>query len=839
MFSKQFTTRTLVLLAAGWLVVQTGWSTVDAAGSSPQASSGTADASSSQALVTRYCTGCHNRRLLTGGLALDMEDLAKVGESPDVWEKVIRKLRLGSMPPVGLPRPDKPAADTFVAFLKNELDRAAVQHPNPGRVETFHRLNRVEYQNAIRDLLAIDIDVASLLPADDSDKHGFDNVASTLSVSPMLLERYISAAKKISRLAMGVAPAGADTATYTGISREVDDDRLNASEDLPFGSRGGLAVHHYFPVDGGYVTSVRLRRSGYDYIMGLGDSHQLDVRVDGELVKSFTVGGEAPGRSAPVSYSGYVVGDPAWEEYMLRLDAGLRVRFPAKAGPHVIGVSFVARPTEDEGIKQPPDRVTAGSLTNEFYYSNPSVESVSIEGPFAAIAASDSPSRRKVLSCDPTARKDEESCARKVLSTLARRAYRRPVTATEVETLLTFYRSGRQGHGFDAGIQHALERVLVDPNFLFRIERDPANVRPATGYPVSNLELASRLSFFLWSSIPDDELLDVAVRGTLREPGVLARQTRRMFADPRSKALVTNFIGQWLQLRDIAHVKPDGRQFPDFDETLREAFRQETELFVESTMREDRSLIELLTANYTFVNERLARHYQIPNVHGERFRRVALGDDTQRGGLLAHGSLLTLTSYPTRTSPVLRGKWLLDNILGAPPPPPPPNVPGLPERGEGNKPASVRERLERHRKNPVCATCHAQMDPLGFALESYDAIGRWRTKTEAGSPVDDTGAFVNGVKFQGLSGLRTFLLSNQEAFVESVIGKLLAYALGRGLEVYDLPTVRAIQRAAAANDHRWSSVILGIVGSPAFQMRRSPTDGVSTVEGIPESQVQP
>jgi hypothetical protein len=708
-----------------------------------------------------------------------------------------------------------------VSFLSTELDRAAEAKPDPGRVEAFHRLNRAEYKNAIRDLLSVDVDVASLLPADDSDRHGFDNVASTLSVSPTLLERYMSAARKLSRLAVGVASPAATSETYRGVVLELEDDWLNASEDLPFGSRGGVAVRHNFPVDGEYQLSVRLRRSGYDYIIGLAEPHRLEVRLDGALVQAFTVGGEAKGTPAPLGFSGNVDGDAEWRAYVLGLDRNLQVQFPSAAGPRVVAVSFVSRPTALEGVRQRPESVLTNSLQYDNPHGNPAVESVTIAGPFSVTGTSETPSRQRVFVCRPKNGRDEEPCAKRILSTLARRAYRRPVTAAEVETLLGFYRTGRSEGAFDAGIQLAIERLLADPNFLFRIERDPSNLSPGAAYRLPDLELASRLSFFLWSSIPDDELLDLAIRKKLGEPGVLAQQGRRMVADPRSSALVENFVGQWLYLRNIAGVKPDEREYPEFDETLRRAFLRETELFVESTIREDRSVIELLTSNYTFVNERLARHYGIPDISGERFRRVALDADAGRGGLLGHGSLLTVTSYPTRTSPVLRGKWLLETILGSPPPPPPPNVPGLPERGEGNKPASVRERLEQHRKNPVCSTCHAPMDPLGFALEHFDGIGKLRTTTEAGAPVDAKGTFVNGVEFEGVEGLRSFLVSNREVIVQTIVEKLLAYALGRELRVDDMPFVRGIQQRAAADDDRWSAILLGIVTSPPFQMRRT------------------
>ena len=532
----------------------------------------------------------------------------------------------------------------------------------------------------------------------------------------------------------------------------------------------------------------------------------------------FTVGGEDKGTSAPLGFAGNLPGSPEWENHVTTYDDKLRVRVPVEAGPRVVGVSFVSRSTVPEGLRQRPETVNSHTLMWDNPYGNPAVENIKIDGPYDTSGVSETPSRLRLFVCRPVGAEDEVACAREILSQVARRAYRRPVTDAEVDTLVGFFEAGR-GKGFDAGIELALERVLTDPNFLFRIEQDPENLGSGTAYRLSDLDLASRLSFFLWSSIPDDELLDLAVRARLHEPATLAEQVQRMVADPRASALVENFAGQWLQLRNIANVAPNFQAFPEFDELLRRSFRRETELFVESNMREDRSLIELLTANYSFINGRLARHYGIPNVYGEQFRRVTFAEGTNRGGLLGQGSILTITSYPTRTSPVLRGKWLLENILGSPPPPPPPDVPGLPQKGEGGQPASVRERLEWHRENPVCATCHSQMDPLGFALENFDGVGTFRSVTETGAPVDAKGSFPTGGEFEGLGGLRAFILGHREAFVETFIEKLLAYALGRELEVYDLPTVRKIQQRAASADYRWSSIITGIVTSTPFGMR--------------------
>jgi hypothetical protein len=756
---------------------------------------------------------CHNQRLKTAGLELDRVNVSDLGSNAEVWERVVRKLRAGTMPPVGRPRPDQAAAHDFVAWLETGLDRAAEARPNPGRAP-LHRLNRSEYANAIRDLLALDIDARTLLPADDTDEHGFDNVAAVLTISPALMERYLSAARKIGRLALGY-PNGPGIELYQLSRMLAQDDRL--SEDLPFGSRGGAAVRHYFAADGDYNIKVRLKSNLYDYILGLGLPQQLEIRLDGALVKRFTVGGRTDLNPPPPSFSGAMRGNNEFETYAHDADLGLEATIAAKAGLHTVGVFFLRRAWVDEGVLQPAQ--TGYPLAvNEMYDGHAAVDSIAIDGPYKALGPGDTASRRRILVCRPSNGSDE-TCAKRILSALAKRAYRRPVTDEDVKTLLGFYQAGRRDGGFEAGIQFALERILIDPDFLFRAERDPARAPAGGSYRLTDLELASRLSFFLWSSIPDDELLDLAARGRLKDPAVLAQQVRRMLADQRSMALVQNFAGQWLVLRNIRDAAPDPDLFPDFDENLREAFQRETELFIESQIRDDRNVVELLTANYTFLNERLARHYQIPDVHGTRFRRVTL-PDSKRGGLLGHGSLLTVTSYPNRTSPVLRGKWLLENILGTPPPPPPPDVPALPERGENGRPQSVRERLQDHRRDPTCAACHAQMDPLGFALDHFDAVGKWRT-VDSGTPVDASGTLPDGSTFSGLDGLRTLLHARREQFVSTVSEKLLAYALGRGLEHYDLPAVRKVVREATPQEYRWSAIILGIVKSVPFQMRRT------------------
>jgi hypothetical protein len=770
------------------------------------------DSAPSRALLDRYCVGCHNDRLKTGGLSLDTVNPANLGEHAETWEKVVRKLRAGTMPPIGRPRPEQAAVASFIASLETGLDRAAAAKPNPGRAP-LHRLNRTEYANAIRDMLALDIDVRALLPADDTDEHGFDNVAEVLTVSPALMERYLFAARKIGRLALGY-PTGPGVELYQLSRLLTQDDRV--SDELPFGSRGGAAVRHYFPADAEYTIKVKLKSNLYDYILGLGRPQQLDVRLDGALAKRFMVGGRADLNPPPPSFSGAMRGNNEFEIHAHDADAGLEVTLAVKAGMRTVGVFFARQAWEGEGVLQP---VQTGYplAVNEQYDGLAAVDSITIDGPFKITGPGDTPSRRRILLCTPRSAGDEAACASRILSTIARRAYRRPVTDDDLRTLTGFYRSGRKDGTFESGIQFALERILIDPDFLFRTERDPAGVKAGSPYRLTDLELASRLSFFLWSSIPDDELLDEAAKGRLTEPSVLAAQVRRMLSDARAKALVENFAGQWLVLRNIRDAAPDPDLFPDFDENLREAFLRETELFIDSQVRDDRSVPELLTADYTFLNERLARHYGVPGVQGTRFRRVTLAG-AQRGGLLGHGSLLTVTSYPNRTSPVLRGKWLLENILGTPPPPPPPDVPALRDKGENGRPQSVRERLEDHRRNPTCAACHAQMDPLGFALDHFDAVGKWREADE-GTAVDASGTLPDGSTFRGLDGLRTLLDSRREQFVATVTEKLLAYALGRGLEAYDMPAVRKIVRDAADDRHRWSSIVLGIVDSVPFRMR--------------------
>ena len=774
-------------------------------------------ASPQRAVLQKYCIGCHNQRAKTGGLALDTLDLSSVTDDAEVWEKVIRRLRTESMPPAGRPRPDRPTYTSLASWLESEIDRQTAAAPNPGRPAAFHRLNRAEYRNAIRDLLAIDVDIDALLPPDDTLEGGFDNNAAVLTTSRTQLERYLSAAKRISRLAIGIPPARPGYDTYRVHLNLMQNGRMG--DDVPLASRGGIGVRHYFPVDGEYNVKIELQENYNGYVRGMGTPQQLDVRLDGVLIKRFTVGG-AKGSAGAVTFGGEVFGDAEWEYYLTNADEALDVRFSAKAGPRLISVTFVRGTVAEEGVIQP--RQTGIALAaNEYYDGDAAVDSVSIGGPYSVAGRGDTPSRRAILVCKPERTSDEEPCARKVLSQLARRAYRRPATEADVQTLLQFYRVGRREGSFDAGIEFALERLLTDPDFLVRIEQDPPRVAPGSIYQIPDLELASRLSFFLWSSIPDAELLDSAGRGRLtKDPGELERQTRRMLADPRAKSLITDFAAQWLNLRILDGVLPDPRLFADFDENLRQSFRKETELFLESTLREDRSVVDLLSANYTFLNERLARHYGIPGVYGERFRRVTFDADSPRGGLLGHGSLLTVTSYATRTSVVLRGKWLLGNIFGTVPPEPPPDVPALPEPGTGPEPRTLRELMETHRRNPACASCHMQMDPLGFALESFDAVGRSRSSA-AGQPLDISAVLPSGERFEGPAGLRQFLVTHRNLFINTITEKLLSYSLGRGLQHYDQPTVRQIIRDSASTDYRWSSIIIGVVKSTPFRMRRA------------------
>ena len=776
-----------------------------------------AEVAERQALLDRYCVTCHNERLQTADLELDAVDLANVGEHAELLEKVVRKMRAGAMPPPPRPRPEKAVYDGFRTWLEDELDRAARSSSDPGRTEAFQRLNQTHYRNAIRDLLDLDVDVAELLPGDAPDEHGFDNNAGALSFSPVLMERYISAAHKVAALAVGAAPRGEVIATYD-VPLRVDQE-FYQSEALPFGSRGGTAIEHTFPTSGEYLIKIKLQTNYVEFPRGLDIPHDIEVSLDGALLERFTVGGQAPGRPAPYSYEGNIRGDDEWEAYMMAFTAdGLEVQASISGGPHVLGVTFPRETWEEEGVLQPP-QIGYPLAINGMPDANPRLGRVEIVGPIFVTEPGDTPSRRRIFSCQPASASEEPACAREILSTLARRAYRRPVSDADVSTLVGFYEAGRDENGFEAGIQFALERLLTSPDFLFRVEAAPVDLPSGTAYPVSDLELASRLSFFLWGSLPDEELLRTAEAGALASPDELDRQVRRMLTDPRAASLVRDFAGQWLLVRTMESVHPTPNEFPEFDESLREALRTETELFLEDQLRGDRSVVELLDADYTFLNERLARHYGIPGIYGSRFRRVSL-EGSPRAGLLGHGSLMTVTSYPNRTSPVLRGKYVLENFLGAPPPEPPPDVPTLEEANEDGRTLTLREAMERHRANATCASCHAAMDPIGFALENFDAVGAFREQFD-GQPIDASGTMPDGGSFDGPAGLRGILLERSDLFVGTLTQKMMTYALGRGLEYYDMPTVRQIVREAADDDYRWSSLIRGIVRSAPFQMRRT------------------
>ena len=791
------------------------------------------DSAATSQFFSTYCFTCHSQKAHVAGLAIEGLDPAKPGANAEVWERVITKLRAGSMPPPGRPRPAVATYRAVVNTLENQIDREWAAAPNPGRPGSVHRLNRAEYSNAIRDLLALEVDVKSLLPGDETADGSFDNFADSLSISTAHLESYMSVARQITRQAVGLPPVNPGMERFAIPLHVLQDDR--ESEDLPLGTRGGTAVRYNFPVDGEYLIKVRLQRQYQDYLKGMGWPQKLDVRLDGKLLKRFTVGGQGKGRPAAASYAGDgepgFAGDDSWEKYMqIEGDAGLEIRIPVRAGPRVVGVSFVRELWEPEGLPQPLQR--GRTITNDqVYMGYANVGAVEIGGPYQPSAAKDTPSRRNIFLCQPAAGAEaERACASKIISKMTRLAYRRPVTKTDLQTLMPFFDQGRRdGGSFDYGVQFALERVLSDPDFLLRVSREPVLLKSSATRPVNyklgNMELASRLSFFLWSSIPDERLLSLAERGQLTNPAILEKETRRMLADPRSvDALVNNFAAQWLNLRRVEEVVVDPGRYPNYDLTLMQGFQKETEMFVASTIREDRGVATLLNADYTFVNERLARHYGIPGIYGSRFRRVSFPNREQRGGLLAQGALLATTSYPDRTSPVLRGKWLLNNIFGMPVPPPPPGVDANFPQKPGEAPKTMRERLAQHRQSTTCNSCHSVIDPLGFALENFDVIGGWRTIDEAGKPVDASGATANGTKLDGLSGLRNLLLAEPEQFPRTLTEKLMSYAVGRRLEYFDQPAVRKIVQDAAPNDYRWSSMVVGIVQSPEFLMRASRTE---------------
>jgi cytochrome c5 len=812
--------KSVIVAVVGVCTIVVPWRAPEAA--SPQAASSrpvAGPAPEYDTVVTRYCVVCHNERLKTGGLMLDRANVAKIAADPELWEKVVRKLQRGAMPPQGARRPDPATYAGLLAWVETQLDDAAAAHPNPG-APLIHRLNRTEYANAIRDLLSLDVAVSSLLPPDDS-AFGFDNIADVLGLSPVLVERYVVTAETVSAMAVGEPEVSLGSVTH-GVPQ--DRSQNEPIEGLPLGTVGGLAAHHWFPLDAEYEFQIKLLRTNTDGIIGLERPHQLEITVDGERVFLETIGGD---KDMPKPRARGQKADDEEDEVSAPIEARLRVRAPVRAGPRTITAAFLDRRGADTRRLQDFVRTTTSPYDSTGW---PHIREITILGPFKATGVGDTPSRRRIFSCHPANVESERPCATQIVSALARRAYRRPVTSADLQSLLAFYDAGRRDGNFETGIQRALQRILASPDFVMRIERDPANRAAGTIYPLGDFELASRLSFFLWSSIPDDALLDVAARGQLKNPAVLEAQVKRMLSDPKARALGENFAGQWLQLRNLRNTVPDPEEFPDFDDQLRQGFARETELFFESIVREDRSALELLTADYTFVNERLAKHYAIPFIYGNQFRRVTLTDPARRG-LLGQGSILTVTSHADRTAPVLRGKWILDNLLGMPPPPPPPNTnTTLPDPVEGEKPLTMRQRMEVHRANPVCANCHKRMDPIGLALENFDAVGAWRTREigrapevgglrEVGGPIDTRTQLYDGTNIDGVVALREALLKRPEVVVGTFTEKLLTYALGRGLQPYDMPTVRAIVRDAASHNYRVSSLVVGIVNSLPFRMR--------------------
>jgi hypothetical protein len=813
--------RLILAVVGGWFVCGlVGAAQAAAAQTAPQPpalSPQARDGSEERALLDRYCVGCHNQRTRSGNLALDVLDERQVALQPQTWEKVVRKVRAGLMPPAGRPRPDEATQDRFVSRLSGQLDRAFEHHPDPGRTETFHRLNRAEYRNAVRDVLGLEIDVADFLPADDS-SYGFDNIAGVLKLSQSLMERYLSAAKSIARLATGGPPPSRGGSTYRVTPDAEQHERL---EGLPFGTRGGTIVRHLFPQDGEYEIKVELAGAG-----SASEGQRVDITIDGDQVHVFTLDpGGVRGRS-----------------YANDIDGKLSVRVPVKGGPREVAVAFYAHPLDlVERVREPfPNPVISGNDGGRGG-SMPSIAAVTIAGPFDATGPGDTPSRRRIFPCHPGSLAEEPPCTRRIASLLARRAYRGFGTEKDVEVLLGFFGAGRKESGsFDGGVEDMVRRALVDPLFLFRVEADPRSTRlnstasassttasSADVYRIGDLELASRLSFFLWSSVPDDSLLDLAIAGRLQDPAVLEGQVRRMLADRRSISLTKNFAGQWLLLRNLETVRPGDPFSLAFDQTLREAMQQETELFLDSTIRENRPVSEILTADYTFLNERLALHYGVAGVRGSQFRRVVLPADSPRRGLLGQSSILTVTSHATRTSPVLRGKWILNNILGTPPPDPPPNVPSLSDQRTQGKVKTMRDRMSQHRANPVCASCHSMIDPAGFALDNFDAIGRWRTVDESFNPIDASGALPDGTAFNGVADLREALARRPERFATTATEKMLTYALGRGLEYYDMPAVRKIVAQAGTDGYRWQAIVVGIVKSYPFVTRRAAEAGRS------------
>jgi cytochrome c553 len=776
------------------------WSVPKAA--APQAPSPAPAAPAEREVLDRYCVTCHNDRLKTSGLSLEKLDVSKADASPDIWEAVVRKLQSRSMPPQGARRPDEATYQTLEAGLEHRLDAAAVSHPFAG-APILHRLNRSEYANAIHDLLSLDVDVTSLLPPDDA-AYGFDNISDVLGVSPSLQERYLSAATKIAAIAVGDPDITAGSDTFR-IRQDLSQDQH--VEGLPLGTIGGTSVRYTFPLDGDYVLQVKLYRTNLNIMRGLEYAHEVEFAIDGRRVYAATIGGPedlAALFDKPTDTSDAV-------------DARLRVRAPVTAGSHTLSVAFVEDPPVQEPNRLQP--FIRSSIDNFDWAGRPHMQTFTITGPFNATGAGDTPSRRKLFGCMPKTAAAEAACAEKILAPLAHRAYRGPVSAIDQQRIMKIYQEGRAGASFEKGIEAALVRILAAPRFVFRVERDPANVAPGSVYRLGDVELASRLSFFLWSSIPDDELLRIAEQGRLKDPATLDAQVRRMLADPKSQAIVDNFAGQWLQLRNVRNVQPNSDLFPDFDDNLRQGLKRETELFFESIMREDRPVLELMSADYTFLNERVAKHYGIPGIYGSRFRRVTLTDE-RRFGLLGKGSVLTVTSHAERTSPVERGKWILENILNSPVPPPPP-IPGagvFAEAAPGEAPKTMRAQMEVHRANPVCASCHKVMDPIGLSLENFDVVGAWRTE-DAGASIDASGQLIDGTRIDGIVTLRKALLAHPDVFVRTMTEKMLIYALGRGLDARDVPSVRAIMREASVRDDRFSSLVLAVVHSTPFTMR--------------------
>ncbi len=771
-------------------------------------------------ILNKYCVTCHNQRLKTGGLSLDVIDPANAPAHAETWEKVIRKLQARLMPPPGMPRPDEATYHLLLSSLESQLDRAAETNSMPGR-PILHRLNRTEYANAIRDLLSLDIDAASLLPPDDS-AYGFDNISDALGVSPALQEHYLSAALKIGALAVGDRNIAPGSETWR-IPQDLSQD--HHLDGMPLGTEGGISVHYNFPLDGEYTFQAKLYRTNLNIMRGLETERKVEFAIDGQRILLASIGGKED--LAAMFQNPTDTGDA--------VDARLRVRVPVKAGPHTITAAFLANQASEPDRLEPYIR---SSVDNFDWSGHPHLQVLTVAGPFNPMGPGDTPSRRRIFVCRPDKPQAETPCARQIVATLLRRAYREPASEADIARVMKFYQAGRRldrnGGTFDSGIELALQRILASPKFLFRAEQDPPGVAPGAVYPVNDLELASRLSFFLWSSIPDDDLLRVAAQNKLHTPAVYDREIQRMLSDPRSEALTTNFAGQWLQLRNVPNVQPNSDEFPDFDENLRRAFRRETELFFDSIVKEDHSILDLLTADYTFVNERLARHYGIPDIYGSHFRRITIHDDVRRG-LLGQGSILALTSHATRTSPVVRGKWILENLLGTPVPPPPPDVPPLKENAEGERPKTLREQMLEHRANAVCASCHKVMDPIGFALENFDAVGSWRTN-DAGNPIDASGQLADGTKINGVVGLRNAIVARPEVFATTFTEKLLTYALGRGLDYHDMPAVRAIVRSAARDNYRFSAFIAGVVHSVPFRMRMAAAQPVETAQKDPRKE---